>query len=261
MNSSAATRPIRAPGPRRALTACLAPLAAMTAAVLLSVLLGWTLRALPAVSAWDLSLVVAANHSLTENAGRLAVGIDVAFGPALAAALVALAALLAGLLHRSRWAALRAALLVAVPWAIVELIKLVVRRPRPDADLLLQQLVPEPHTFSYPSGHTACAAAFATVLVLALPAGWQRRLALVPAVLLVLATAWSRVALGVHHPSDVLVSLLLVPVLCLFLARLLDLLHPAADPRPAGIAEGAIEGVPGGVGVTEDVVEEVTRRG
>lgn len=206
---------------------------ALLIAVVIAVLLGWTLRALPAAGAWDLSLVVAANRSLTGSAARLAIGMDIAFGPVLAAALVVLAALVGGLLRRSWWNGIRAALLVAVPWLLVELIKLLVRRPRPDGELL-QQLVPEPHTFSFPSGHTACAAAFCTVIVLALRAGWPRRLALSPAVLLVLTTAWSRVALGVHHPSDVLVSLLLVPVLCLLLARLLDLLRPAARPRSAG---------------------------
>lgn len=202
--------------------------------MLAAVLLGGALRALPAVGAWEHSLVITANRALSESAARLAIGIDIAFGPVLAAALVALAALMSGLTLRSRWAGIRAALLVAVPWAMVELIKLLVRRPRPDGELLLHPLVPEPLTFSFPSGHTACAAAFCTVLMLALPAGRARRLALVPAVLLVLATAWSRVALGVHHPSDVLVSMLLVPVLCLLFARLLDLLHPTGQSGSAG---------------------------
>lgn len=228
MNIAEAPRPDPPTGRRPALRAGLA----LLIPVLVAVLLGWLLRALPAAEAWDLSLVGAANRSLNESAARLTIGIDIAFGPVLAAALVALAALAGGLLRRSRWAGMRAALLVAVPWALVELIKLLVRRPRPEGELLLQQLVPEPLTFSYPSGHTAFAAAFCTAIVLALPAGRPRRLALVPAGLLALATAWSRVALGIHHPSDVLVSLLLAPVLCLLLARLLDLLHPALRPRP-----------------------------
>ncbi|MGO1228683.1 phosphatase PAP2 family protein [Brachybacterium sp. AOP42-C2-15] len=236
MDNSAAPGPDRPEARRQAmavgLTLLVPGLVPGLVPVLIAVVLGWALRALPAVGAWDLSLVIAANRSLDESAARLAIGIDVGFGPVLAIALVALAALVSGVLRRSRWAAMRAALLVAVPWALVELIKLLVRRPRPDGELLLQHLVPEPLTFSYPSGHTACAAAFVTVIVLALPAGWPRRIALAPAVLLALVTAWSRVALGVHHPSDVLVSLLLVPVLCLLIARLLDLLHATLRPRP-----------------------------
>lgn len=229
MNSSAAPRPDPPAERRRVLGSVLALLAPALAAVLL----GWALRALPAIGAWEQSLVLVVNRSLGESAAGVAVGIDIGFGPVLAGALVVLAALLSGLLRRSRWAGMRAALLVAVPWMMVELIKLMVRRPRPDGELLVQPLVPDPFTFSYPSGHTACAAAFCAVLVLALPAGRVRRFALIPAVLLVLATAWSRVALGVHHPSDVLVSMLLVPALCLLLARLLDLLHPADPPESA----------------------------
>jgi undecaprenyl-diphosphatase len=52
--------------------------------------------------------------------------------------------------------------------------------------------------FSFPSGHTLHAVALTAVAVAHFPAvGWV----LVPFTLLV---AWSRVALGVHYPSDVL---------------------------------------------------------
>lgn len=216
----------RPPGRGHALGAGLLLLVALA----LAALLGLLIRALPAVGQLDLALVLAANRSLTAGTAGLALGIDALFGPLVAGALVMLAALAAGLLCGSRWAGIRAALLVAVPWGLAEAVKLAVRRPRPDGDLLLHQLVPQPLSFGYPSGHTACAAAFCVALLIALPAGRPRRLALVPAALLVLATAWSRVALGVHHPTDVLVSLLLVPTLCVLLARLLDRLRPPKEP-------------------------------
>lgn len=203
---------------------------ALLVPVLLAVLLGWLLRAVPAVGELDLAVVVAAHQSASPTVARLALGLDIAFGALLAGALVVLAGLIAGLLRHSVRAGARAALLVVVPWALVEMVKLVVRRPRPDSELLLPQLVSEPSTFSFPSGHTACAAAFCTVIVLVLPTGRLRRSALAAAVLIVVATAWSRVVLGVHHPTDVLVSAGLVPVLCILLARLLDLLTPAARP-------------------------------
>lgn len=203
--------------------------------VLLAVLLGWLLRAVPTVGELDLAVVVAAHQSASPTVARLALGLDIAFGALLAAALVVLAGLVAGLLRRSARAGARAALLVAVPWALVEVIKLVVRRPRPDSELLIPQLVAEPSTFSFPSGHTACAAAFCTVIVLVLPTGWLRRSAVAASVVIVGATAWSRVVLGVHHPSDVLVSAVLVPVLCVLLARLLELVAPAAEVRTAAL--------------------------
>ena len=59
-------------------------------------------------------------------------------------------------------------------------------------------LVHVPHSGAFPSGHAATAFACATVL-----ACWFPRLT-VPAFLLAVAIAWSRVYVGVHWPLDVL---------------------------------------------------------
>jgi undecaprenyl-diphosphatase len=60
---------------------------------------------------------------------------------------------------------------------------------------------------SYPSGHTTQASAFWTSLLLVVLAGGVsragERLAVAGTAVIVLAVAWSRVYLGVHHPSDV----------------------------------------------------------
>jgi undecaprenyl-diphosphatase len=77
-----------------------------------------------------------------------------------------------------------------------------VRRPRPllDAVPLVRQLKRQPVTTSFPSGHAASAAAFATGV--ALESGrWGTAVA--P---LAVAVAASRVYTGVHYPSDVLVG-------------------------------------------------------
>jgi undecaprenyl-diphosphatase len=59
-------------------------------------------------------------------------------------------------------------------------------------------LLPLPRTFSFPSGHSASAFAFATAVSRALPAA-------TPVVVPMAATvAYSRVYTGVHYPSDVL---------------------------------------------------------
>lgn len=195
-------------------------------------MLGLLIRAVPAVGALDRAVVHAANGSLVGSespASALALGIDLVFGPLAAAALTVLAAVGGALLRRSRWVGVRIALLVAAPWGAVEVVKIVVRRPRPDAEMLIHQLAPPPDSFSYPSGHTGFAAALCVAILLSLPSGRLRRVALGLGVLVVLATAWSRVALGLHHPTDVLASALLVPAVSLLLARLLDVLHP--DPR------------------------------
>ncbi|MFD5477189.1 bifunctional phosphatase PAP2/diacylglycerol kinase family protein [Streptomyces hawaiiensis] len=74
-----------------------------------------------------------------------------------------------------------------------------VRRPRPvlDAVPLVRRLTRQPITTSFPSGHAASAAAFATGVALESPA-WGAAVAPVAA-----SVALSRVYTGVHFPSDV----------------------------------------------------------
>ena len=81
----------------------------------------------------------------------------------------------------------------------VQLLKRVVARPRPsDANGRPLALVPLPDQFSFPSGHAAAATAVATTAAIAHP--W------VAPIVLPLAgiVSYSRVALRVHHLTDVL---------------------------------------------------------
>jgi undecaprenyl-diphosphatase len=74
------------------------------------------------------------------------------------------------------------------------------QRDRPSADRLglADALLPLPKTYSFPSGHSASAFAFATGVSVSMPTA-------VPAVVpLASAVAYSRVHTGVHYPSDVL---------------------------------------------------------
>ena len=56
---------------------------------------------------------------------------------------------------------------------------------------------------SFPSGHTATVFGFAAGIVLAAP-GWG-----IAALVLAGVVAWSSIAMGAHHPSDVVVSVIL----------------------------------------------------
>lgn len=86
----------------------------------------------------------------------------------------------------------------------VQLLKRLVARPRPsDAFGRPLALVPLPDPFSFPSGHAAATTAIATTLVLAHPATAPIALPLAGLV------SYSRVALRVHHASDVLAGVAL----------------------------------------------------
>jgi undecaprenyl-diphosphatase len=101
---------------------------------------------------------------------------------------------------RARRAAVHAVTSLALASAVINTLgKRSVRRPRPllDSVPLVRQLKRQPLTTSFPSGHAASAAAFATGA--ALESGrWGAVVAPLAA-----AVALSRVYTGVHYPSDV----------------------------------------------------------
>src|SRR6202030_4323158 len=102
--------------------------------------------------------------------------------------------------RRARHAALRGVLSIAITSILVNLpLKYLARRSRPPIRRGDRPLpVSEPGSFSFPSGHSASAFAFATGVALEEP-----RL-LVPILPLAAGVAYSRVHLRVHYPFDVL---------------------------------------------------------
>jgi undecaprenyl-diphosphatase len=92
---------------------------------------------------------------------------------------------------------------VVVSHLIVQVIKRTVVRGRPATVAGPVNLVAEPDRFSFPSGHAAASMSVALIYSLAFPAG------AVPLLFLALLVGFSRVRLGVHYPSDVLVGQLI----------------------------------------------------
>lgn len=124
------------------------------------------------------------------------------------------------LLIARRWASvllLATALLAEVSVFVVTTI--LIPRDRPD----VEQLDVSPPTSSFPSGHTAASTALA--LTLALLVGWNTRstvlrwLAWGLAVFVGPVVAFSRVYRGMHHPTDVMVGLV-IGVSCVAIAFL-----------------------------------------
>jgi undecaprenyl-diphosphatase len=114
---------------------------------------------------------------------------------------VAVAAAL-GLALRGRW---RSALALLAAYAITDVtvaaVKLLVSRPRPDANLT------EAGGFSFPSGHSAMSMAVYGCLAFALARtcrGFPRAACALTGAAIVVAIGLSRIYLGVHYPSDVL---------------------------------------------------------
>jgi undecaprenyl-diphosphatase len=98
--------------------------------------------------------------------------------------------------RRAAWRGLGS---LAAASAVANLVgKGVSARRRPDVEVPAARRLPRPSSSSFPSGHAASAAAFATGVALEKPslAG--------PAIALAAAVGASRVATGVHYPSDVL---------------------------------------------------------
>jgi undecaprenyl-diphosphatase len=111
----------------------------------------------------------------------------------------------------------------------------VVQRPRPYVHHLDHHLP----TSAYPSGHVAAASCLyiaIAILVIGHARGWWRWLFLVPAIVMPVAIALSRMYRGEHHPTDVLGSVIFT-ALWLTAATLLiqpGAEHPRGPRRPAG---------------------------
>ncbi len=97
-----------------------------------------------------------------------------------------------------REGALHALAILVISHLVVQLIKRSVGRPRPSLGTACEVLIAEPDRFSFPSGHAAAAMAVALGYATVLPGAAPLLAALA------IVVGFSRVALAVHYPGDVL---------------------------------------------------------
>ncbi|HEX2029326.1 MAG TPA: phosphatase PAP2 family protein [Nitriliruptorales bacterium] len=110
-------------------------------------------------------------------------------------------------------------------------VKVLARRQRPDRALVptIRRTASQPGSWSFPSGHTASAFAFAIAASRRLPV-------MTPPLYAIAATVGvSRIHVGAHYPSDVLAGAVLGTAAGLAATKLLDrLLSVDRDDRPGG---------------------------
>ena len=100
-----------------------------------------------------------------------------------------------------------------------------VARPRPydmqeELGVMINLLVDRQHDFSFPSGHTIASFEACTVLMLG-----DKRMG-IPATILAILIAFSRLYLYVHYPTDVIVSVILGTLFALIGNALAGLIAP-----------------------------------
>ncbi len=87
---------------------------------------------------------------------------------------------------------------------LVQSIKRLVNRPRPYKSISIANVTQPPTcAYSFPSGHTACAFAIAFSYASGIPSLF------LPLMLLAFIIGMSRIILGYHYPTDVLIGMLL----------------------------------------------------
>ncbi|NNC13713.1 phosphatase PAP2 family protein [Planctomonas sp. JC2975] len=139
--------------------------------------------------------------------------------------------------------ALAAVVIAGGGWVLCLIPKAVVGETRPPLDAVAHLLHVSPATLSYPSGHTVFAVTLSAAVLMVCRGLWARIIVLVVGILFVAVTAWSRLYVGAHYPTDVLGALLagaggalLVAWLWNFVVRRILARRSPSDTAPAADA-------------------------
>lgn len=151
----------------------------------------------------------------------LTLAIAYAFAPFYAAILTLTVSLWLG--YKQNWfSAIYFTWIVLWAWLGAAIIKPLVSRPRPNAELLFDPLAPVPGVLSFPSGHTAFSVGFFVALALFLTPAKKHSKAVLLAYLGVAIVGFSRVHVGAHFVTDTLAAAIAGSMGVLFAVTLAD---------------------------------------
>ncbi|MGA0568050.1 phosphatase PAP2 family protein [Rathayibacter sp. KR2-224] len=181
-----------------------------------------------------------AAHSPLHDA--LAKALDRLDSVVVVAVILVVVAVVIGLL--SSWLrALAAVVIAGAGWVLCLAPKAIVGELRPPLSAVSHQLNVTHATLSYPSGHTVFAVTL-TIAVLTVARGTVTRIVVaVAGILFVAVTAWSRLYVGAHYPTDILGALLAGTAGALLIGWLWNLCVRILAPRlrrrsPAPASQG-----------------------
>lgn len=187
----------------------LRPLMVLASLGLVLILAGMLLTAFPI----DLPLVVVANAWHVGLIAAVTDGVYAALEPQFAAVIVVVVAGVVWWRTRRPAAAALFTFTVAASWLPVGVGKIIVERPRPDLSMLAHPHAPWPTDSSFPSGHTAFAAAVVLALWLVVGRGTRaNRPILIAGGMFVAFVAACVLINGIHYPTDVLASVMWIAV-------------------------------------------------
>ncbi len=200
------------------------------AVIVLVVTAGIVIATVPNLSNSEFVIVRGINSLNSAPLDAVALTIDLLFSPPFAATIIALAGAGTLLVTRNLLRSAHVVALVALPWLVSDVMKLIVARPRPDSSLLTHHFITET-SFSYPSGHTAFVASLGVAIVVLSRGKSFRPILIALMTVVIVVTGLSRVYLGVHYPSDIVASALYSIAAVIVVEGLFQRLLPRLEAR------------------------------
>jgi membrane-associated phospholipid phosphatase len=174
--------------------------------VLLVLLVGILVTKSASYTAGETHILASVAASRVPAIVNASLGLNWIFSPPIAVIVGVVSAGIVFAITRRWLTVLHFGILVLGTWLSSEVIKVIVHRPRPQAGVA-DTLVPNPDPDSYPSGHVCFAVGLGFAILVLVMRSRVRAIVAVLAILVALATALSRIYLGIHYPTDVVASL------------------------------------------------------